>query len=558
MDYSQKREVLIENYNKDFADLNNNPKEQAERTKVYERELKELDDANAKKLSSYEELFIGIESLSKRNALKLLEQARTQLAKDIRNKVIVDPAEIAKVKKYFSDVEATIKNGSGQALIDLANKIDGVVSLIGNANSAFGKMLTTVSNVVGQVGNIKKSLGDFNKAGASGLDKLGAGFSIATAGFSIIKSLFNLFDRSAEREAQASYSRDLQNKQADALNKALERQVALLDEVYGTEKIKRYDEAIKLARENQAKYAAEIAGRFALTGDKNLDSLISQLNNGEKAFLNGIPLSKKGIEEMRAQLEKFKLPSGLEELRTLLNNGKLDAGTAVIVENLIKAQERAKELVNSLNAEKIGANLNQIADDFISTLTDGTRDFGKTFEQTIQKSILNGFKGELIRKQLQTFYDQFAELSSGGLTADEIEILRKSYINASEKAKQDLDALSKATGIDLNSNSNTSNSNSLKGAYSTASQESISLLAGQTSGMRLAQLQTNALLMPIGRDIGELYKGVLDNFGELVKIEANTRRTADNTEPLKDIKVSLQSIDKKVSSGNNALVANGR
>ncbi|RZK63615.1 MAG: phage tail tape measure protein, partial [Pedobacter sp.] len=117
MGYAEKRKVLIQNYEKDYADLESNPAAQAERTKRYNKDLHELDDANAKKLDSYQTLFEGIESLSQKQALKVLQAGRAALAKDIKSGAIVDPAEIAKVKKYFDDVEVTIREGSGQALM---------------------------------------------------------------------------------------------------------------------------------------------------------------------------------------------------------------------------------------------------------------------------------------------------------------------------------------------------------------------------------------------------------------------------------------------------------
>ncbi|RZM18482.1 MAG: hypothetical protein EOO88_40600, partial [Pedobacter sp.] len=284
MGYAEKRKVLIQNYERDFADLANSPSAQAERTKRYEKDLKELDDANAKKLDSYQTLFEGIESLSQKQALKVLQAGRAQLAKDIKSGAIVDPAEIAKVKKYFDDVEVTIREGSGQALMDLAGQVDDIASAVGGIDEAFGKVLGTLGNVLGQVGNIKKGFKDLQLAQSRGsvTGQLTAGLGIFGAGLSIFQSVVSLFSKQEQREAQASYARDLQNKQTEALNKALERQVALLNDVYGTDRIRDYSAAIKQAQENQAKYANELVGKYTLTGDQQLDEFITKLNNGEK------------------------------------------------------------------------------------------------------------------------------------------------------------------------------------------------------------------------------------------------------------------------------------
>ncbi|MDQ1139409.1 hypothetical protein [Pedobacter agri] len=298
-----------------------------------------------------------------------------------------------------------------------------------------------------------------------------------------------------------------------------------------------YSAAIKQAQENQAKYASELVGKYTLTGDQQLDEFITKLNNGEK-----IDPTFAGLVAKAKKASSF-LPSDINTLQRLLDEGKLDANTATIVQNLIKAKETAEQLVNNLRAETVGTTLEQIADDFISTLTDGTQDFGKSFEQMMENSLLKTFKGEFIRKQLQAYYTQFAELSEGGLTAQEIETLRQSYLTASEKAKADLEALSKATGIDL-TGKDANNSNSLKGALTSASQDSINILSGYTAGVRLQLVKVEAATIALGggKSLGDLYLTAKSGLDQLVMIEANTRRTADNTQPLAEVRDILKSM----------------
>lgn len=555
MDYSQKRAVLIENYNKDYADLAKDPKQQAERTKIYEKDLKELDDANAKKLESYQALFTGIESMSRRSALNVLQNARVQLEKDIKSGKIVDPDEIAKVKGYFNEVEGTIKNGAGEALIGLARQVDDIASSVGGIDSAFGKVVSTLGNVLGQVGNVKKGFSDLKQAQDTGslTGQLTAGLGIFGAGFSIFQSVVSFFNKEAQREEQQSYARDLQNKQTEALNKALERQVALLDDVYGTERIKDYSAAIKQAQENQAKYAADLVGKYTLTGDKQLDDLITKINNGEQAQF-GV-LNSEIIKKNQAQFDALKLPADIVNLQRLLDEGKLDANTATIVTNLIKAKETAEQLVNNLRAETVGTTLSQIADDFISTLTDGTQDFGKTFEQTIQKSLLNGFKGEVIRKQLQAFYTQFAQLSEDGLSSDEIEKLRLAYLTASEKAKKDLEALSKATGIDLTKDASSDNGSSV----GTIQRQVTEATASEGNAIARATYDINkrmaAILSDIGKTNVDLFVFSRDNFAIQQKIEANTFRTANNTDLLN---TKLDNIERAIKGTGSTAYDRGK
>lgn len=548
--FTKKKKLLEEAYQYDIERLGDDHEAKLNRKARYDKEYKDLVDANSKNLAEYEKLFDGIENMSSKSAKKLLNKTRKEFEEGVRNGLIkgangnlISPEEIKKILALFDQMEAKIREGNGQALIEMANQIDAVASSVEGLNENFGNVLRTISNVIGQVGNIRKNLESFNKAKGAGdvMGQLGAGLGIFGAGLSIFQGIFSMFDKSAQRQAQAAYSMEIQAKQSEALNRALERQIQLLDKVYGTDRIKGYSEAITKARDNETKYMQQLSGKLQLTGNKSIDELITRINNGETKF-------GPGLNEQVAQMRKtlaLQLPKEIDKLRELLGTGKLDANTETIVQNLIKANETAIELANNLNAEKVGTTLEQIADDFISTLTDGTKDFGKTFEDTIQKSILNGFKGELIRKQLQAFYDQFAELSTDGLTSDEIAKLRKTYMDAMDKAKKDLSDLSAATGIDLKNGS--SNDKSLSKSITGITEQTANRLEAEFGGMRIAQLQTNAILTPIGKSLGDLYLIARDNFAVQQQIEKNTFRTANNTTNIPQIVEELRTLNKKIA-----------
>ncbi len=545
MDYAEKRKILIANYEADKVTLENNPAVLSERTKAYEKDLKELDDANALKLESYEALFKGIDDLSTKSALKQVEFARRKLDKDILSKAITDPEEIAKIKAYFNQIEKTIREGSGRALQDLGNEISNVASQVGELNEEFGKVLSTIGNVVGKVGDIKKGIKDFGDFGSKGdtLGQLGAGLGILWAGISIFKTVFSLFDRSQEREEQAAYARDLQNKQTEAVNKALERQIALLDDAYGTDRLVKYAEAMKSANEAEAKYQDQLKGKYQLTGDKTVDKFVEELNSTGTVRQLQSTGGNKAIENFRKQLNS--LPADMDALQRLLDEGKLDASTSTIVQNLIKANESAKELANNLNSENVGSSLSQIADDFITTLTDGTQDFGKSFEDTIRTSILNGFKGELIQQQLQAFYTQFADLSKdGGLSADDIAALRTAYTKAAEKAKQDIEDLEAATGIKLTGDKSSSDQTALKPNTLTASvnQPTAERLEGLWRGNFDLTKQLVAQGQVVVTNHGEFLRIGQSKLAALERIANSNDAIQSNTNRLEAIENTLTTI----------------
>lgn len=526
MDFGQKMDKAKSDFEKDDAILVNDPRQRAVRKAAYEKEVQDIVDSNGKKLDEYEKLIEGIDQLSRKEALAALNIARKALADD-KGAGLVSEKVAKETEKLFDKTEKAIIKGTkaaGEELINLANQIDAVVSAVGGMDTAFGKVLSTVSNVVGQVGNIKKGMSDFETAGEQGdtLGQLGAGLGILGAGISIFKTVFSLFDRSQQREEQAAYARDLQNKQVEALNKSLERQVSLLNDAYGTDRIVKYNEAITQARDNEAKYQKQLEGRFKLTGDKTIDKYIEQLNSGQIKLGKG--MTGIFLKNLVDQGGIKTLPSDIATLQTLLDEGKLDASTSKIVENLIQANKTAEELANNLRAENVGSSLSQIADDFIKTLTDGTQDFGKSFEDTIRTSILNGFKGKLIEQQLQAFYTQFADLSAGGLTQDEITALRDAYSRAAEKAKQDILDLEAATGIKLTGDTSTTPKTGISGKIigEAVTEGTANRMLGMTQGVYDLTKQN-------GMTMGEMLQVGHAKLAALEKIVANTGRGADNT-----------------------------
>jgi len=466
MSYNDQRQAAIERYQADTALLEEKGVDTSTRITKYKEEIDALNDQIVRSLPEFKALFDGIDQLSDDNANNIVDAVKAKLATTNMSKELR-----SEIEKLLKNTSLAIADRMPDRIINLANSIDQVTSAVSEVDETFGKLLSTVGNVVGQVGNIKKGMIDLKASQGSGdtLGQLSAGLGIFGAGVSIFSSITKLFDNSAKREEQAAYSRDLQNKQTEAINKALERQVALINDAYGTDRLVKYREAQEQIRKDEELYQKQLANRYALTGNKVLDDAITRYNTtGNKDYL--------GVVKNLGDLDKFKLPSGLADLERLADEGKLDEGTSKIVENLINAEKAAKDLANQLKADTIGSSLDSIADDFIGALTDGTQDFGKTFEDTIRTSILNGFKGELIKNQLQRFYDDYAiAAQDGNLTTEEIAALRKTYIDASEKSKKDLENLEKLTGIDLTGKPEESNKSTggLKSSGITASQESV-------------------------------------------------------------------------------------
>jgi TP901 family phage tail tape measure protein len=511
--------------------------------------LAALGDAHLKELDAFKELYAGIDRLSDGNARKVVGNAEDALSALKAKGIVISKELEAELKRLFSDSKDAIADRLPDRLIALANQIDNVASSVSGIDEEFGKVLGTLGNVIGQVGNIKKDMLALTKAQKTGdtLGSLTAGLGIFSAGIGIIGSIFKLFDRSEQREEQASYARDLQNKQTEALNKALERQVALLNDAYGTERITKYNAAILQAAENQAKYSKELEGRYSLSGNKTIDDQLTKLNNGED-----VGYFKATIKANQAAFDALKLPKELDALQRLLDEGKLDSNTAAIVTNLIAANKQAADLANSLRAERVGAGLDTIVDEFMTNLESGVGGIEDVLTKAIRRGLLNSLKGDITDKFLQDYYSMLDKaLTDGNISADEDALLREQLKKADEYGKARLDYINKAapeTATDGAQNA------TMVGRITAITGQEADKLTGAFTGMQVAVLKTNSKIDVTNDWMSKIHNEV---SGNLSNIQANTLRTANNTDRLANMEVHLATLVRKADDNKKAAAGNG-
>jgi len=250
----------------------------------------------------------------------------------------------------------------------------------------------------------------------------------------------------------------------------------------------------------------------------------------------------------------------LEDLQKLMDAGKLDAGTAAIVQSLVDLQQQAIDTQNALNEEFTGNSFDNIKSDIISLFESSTtsaQNWGDNFTSIIQKSVEKGFQTKFLDAQLQGFYDdlaKFTKADGGILSKDSIQKLQDEYNTIIKNAQTEADQIKQQTGIAIatpGSGTNTTLTGEIKGITS----QEAGLLVGQFNGQRIATIETRDAVLKSNEINLQLYEMSQQNFNLTVKIEANTFRTANNTD---DLIPALKRIEAKLTNGGNALGANGR
>lgn len=566
-----------------------------EASKELERQKNEKIDAAKdeviEKQKIFAEYYKGVEDLSDANAKRLVADTRKILEEIYKGgKISKDLYE--KISKDLVSTSKAIDERLPKKLGELASSLGGIANQVKNIDGGFGDMLGTLANVVGSVGNIKSSIDALKQAQGNGdlLGGLTAGLGIAGGVMSLIGGVFDEDNkRKAEQKRlereQIDYANNLQLKAIDAQTKAMERQLALIKDIYGAERLEKYGNALVELQKKQTQAALASSFKFENTGNKQEDEVIARLNRGEsiksigdsalskgaggaikvdKALLGAVASVYDKINKGNLKMLTIDLSKPLEEierLQQLLDNGKLDETTAANVQSLITYTKQYQETLNAFKAETTGSTFEEIGNDIVDMFSRGeasAEDFGKSFQNIMRKYLLNTFKGQVMDKALQDYYNKFDEYAKDGLNENEKNSLQSLYAQILEDNQKKFEQLQEVTGIDLTEKDISGSKNTLSGQIKGITADQADLLAGQFGGLRLTQLLTNDILnfqLTVQKNQLSVQGAIALS---LVNIEAYTLRTANNTDRLFKIETDISTIATKIESAANALRAGGK
>ena len=451
--------------------------------------------------------------------------------------------------KYLSGSAKEVAEGISRDLGDLSNGFNELSSALGGNDTQAGYLLDTISQLTKAGSDAAGSFASF----ASG-DIIGG----VTKAISAVSSVLSIGKKVKEMNAAAR--KEVEDFYAAAIKGETDYQALLRKrELDSVARGKNSYNAIIAQLEAIKSQSPEIQKAY----DKIFDSLQGQQYVDGKGSQHGTWLRKAKTWDIMASLSG----SDYDDLENLDAQGKLSGDTKTNFDNLkllhdeleaagISAEDLKKELRELLT----GTNTSQLADGLKSLFENGTRsaqDFGDSFENIMKNSLLNSFKAKYLDDALQPFYNELADMmASGTPTEAEIAALKEKYIKLGLDADAYLANIEKVTGQNLSKDDDKS-PNSLTGAYATASQESISLLAGQTAGMRIAQLETNTLIKSLGMTGIEQLNVAKSHLDVAMQIQVNTYNTANNTNRLENIETQLIQMNRKIGNDGEYLKAGG-
>lgn len=533
VDYEQLRASMTKSYEENSAILlsKGETKKAVILKKIHDDAINRLDDDHVQTLEAYKSLFQGIDQLSDQAARQVISDAKNMLSGLISTgKISKDLAK--QITTQLNTVTASIRNRLPQKLNDVANNLSNIGQLVGDIDNGFGTWLHSIGNVIGEIGQVKEQLNNIKDLRSNDLlGTISGGFGLFGGLLSITKSIANIFSTSGKAQAeQIKYSTELQTKQNEAMLRSLDRQLSLVSQIYGTEKLLKYESALSSIGTAASSVSNQLSGMFKLTGDKKFDDIIRKLNNGEE-IKNKLDSQYETYQDLlkSGRLQKIDT-SSIDELQKLLDDGtKLDEKTTALAQSLIDLKQKAVDAANAIKETLTGTSFESFADSIVDMFAQGkdaAADFGKNFEDIMKKAILNSFKTKALAGELQKFYDQFANFSESGsqLTKEEIAILKKQYDAIISEGQKKFDELEKVTGVKF---TGTDSSSTIKGQITGVTEDTGSKIVGAFNGMRLTQLESNVLLRSQLASMARMEKIAIDNLSLAVRIEANTKRGAD-------------------------------
>ncbi|MDX8555898.1 hypothetical protein OZ663_04430 [Elizabethkingia sp. HX CGY] len=533
---------------------------------------------------------------------KQLLQQKAKLTQDINDKrakgnedVVKEAADLEIVNGKLKDILAKKAAIASDVAGALASGFRNIASAIDDSNAGLADTLDTLGDIMGIAQNAAGAFASF----ASG-DIVGG----ISQTFSAITGIFSIGKKARESEKKAreemkkyqdsifqsglDYQALLRQRLSEELkiNDAYKARITNIKEEMAAnaknkESILRDQEAVLkrlLNAQTVTGMHTEKYGGFLGIGRKT--RAVEELSKvGDLLGLNGYkedpfkglsPFLKKfmGIKnnvfaDLLPPPETIAVSDELFDKLAKLNAEKPLTGDAkAAYEQLLKLKEEYgsiealnRDLEKQLKEAVTGTTAQSLADSIKQGILSGKKqfsDFADDIENFLRQGIIAGMSAKVIEPQIQKLQDELANmLGDGVLTEDEKKQFQEMYMKIASEASQYLDLINQ-TG--LNVTGNVGSANSLQGAYKAASQESIDLLAGQTGGMRLAQLETNQILKAGAAQQMAQTSKMLE---VQIDIERNTRRTAENTEELYDINEGIQKVEKALSSQYNQLKAAG-
>ena len=481
--------------------------------------------------------------------LKTLLEEQKNLWDEITNSAGKSDEEIQQILIKLGLINDELKNIKAEPFAKTAEWASMISSSFSDLSNAIGDSNEGLSDTIGTIGELAGAVADV----AGGIaQSIMSGNPIAAIG-GIIKGISAIISIGKKaRESERKAMEEIKKRQDEQYQAQLDYNATLrqriidetaLNDLYKSrvDNIKEEMAARKQALADNLKDQQRLFNKLL-----GMQTVVGQYTEKYGGFL-GIGRKTRVVDINKSISSLLGVGAGtqitdelFEKLEKLNSEQPLTGDAKTAYEQLVKLRDEygsiadaQAELEKQLKDAVTGTTAQSLADSIKEGLASGKKtfaDFADDIEGFLRNAILSGISAKAIEPKIQELQDAlFGMMDDGVLSQDDVDKFRQMYM-AIVQQSEDMMGMINEAGIDLTSGS--SSSNSLAGAYKAASQESIDLLSGNTAGLRLAALEGNNIAK-------NGFAQMLERSSKMIElqidIEANTRRTADNTEKLYDV-----------------------
>nr|DAU97245.1 MAG TPA: tail tape measure protein [Caudoviricetes sp.] len=371
---------------------------------------------------------------------------------------------------FVSDLEKgieSIKKGGNDS-----KKIGQGITDIGNAVTSFAPALnefgTDIANIFGiddsKITGAIEALGGLGQTAAgvgqimSG-DIVGGAMSAVSGISTVVSALDGMFgaDYSRYNEMVEEY-----NKLNEIWDELIDKKREYIDMSYGVEADKVGQEAIDLVEKQIEAYRTlgkERLNSGASVGSHSIGKRMAKNTSSSdwQYIADALDMSVNAAKEFIGTGRMTGLfDLTVEQLEKLKSDAPtfwadMDDDVREYLDSIIEGEAKIEEIQNQVKEQLTQTTFDSVFDSFVDTLMDmdsSAKDFAEDFSEYMQRAILTNMVGEKFSKELQDWYDSFAEAGKDkeGITKGDMEELRKQYEEIVDAAVAERDKLAEIFG----------------------------------------------------------------------------------------------------------------
>lgn len=351
----------------------------------------------------------------------------------------------------------------GDAIAQLGSDAEMSLSSFGNAAASVVDAFTEAgSKIGGIVGAIFSILEGIQKQGLAGFVGNIVG-NVAGAVGGIFDTLtFGAFGLGGADYSHYNEMVEEYNKLYEIWDELIDKKREYIDMSYGVEADKVGQEAIDLVEKQIEAYRTlgkERLNSGASVGSHSIGKRMAKNTSSSdwQDIANALDMSVNAAKEFIGTGRMTGLfDLTVEQLEKLKSDAPtfwadMDDDVREYLDSIIEGEAKIEEIQNQVKERLTQTTFDSVFDSFVDTLMDmdsSAKDFAEDFSEYMQRAILTNMVGEKFSKELQDWYDSFAEAGKDkeGITKEDMEELRKQYEEIVDAAVAERDKLAEIFG----------------------------------------------------------------------------------------------------------------